>query len=312
MDNLSKEQIAQNFIKLYQQLIDELPHLAVHNFNCENSDYSDQLNDSKNAYLCFNGYGIEDCYYTYDSRWNKNCADLTYSNNCELCYDCIDCEQCYNCNFLQDCERCVDCSNCYDCLSCNDCFGCVGLKKKQFCVFNEQYSKSVYEMELEKVKSLKEAEIVEKLEELKLKHPHLAKRIRRSDSCFGNYIFDSKNSNFAFKVHDLEDCVYTYDSKKLKDCVDVDMIHKSQLMYEAVEATDNYNCNFLFWCANCSDCEYVMYCFDCAHCFGCFNLKRKKFHILNQPYSESDYHELVAQIKENLRKEGNYYNFLKL
>src|SRR3989338_5236043 len=125
---ISQKELAENFPALYQELIQSLPHLSVHNFRCENSDYSDQLNDSRNAYVCFNGYGIQDCYYTYDSRWNKNCADLSYTNNCELCYSCIDCENCYNCDFMQDSERCTDCKFCYDCASCQNSFGCVGLR----------------------------------------------------------------------------------------------------------------------------------------------------------------------------------------
>ena len=37
-----------------------------------------------------------------------------------------------------------DCTYCYECFSCSNCFGCVGLKKKEYCIFNKQYSKEEY------------------------------------------------------------------------------------------------------------------------------------------------------------------------
>lgn len=304
------EDLVQNFIQQYKALVDRSPHLAVHNFRCDNSDYSDQLNDSRNAYICFNGYEIQDCYYTYDSRWNKDCADLSFSNKCELCYDCVDCEECYGGDFLQDCERCTSCAHCYDCMGCQDCFGCVGLRRKERHIFNEPCKKEDFAKKLKKARAMSEDDIRSKIEKLRLKHPHLAMRSRRTENVFGNYLFDSKNTYYGFKGHDLEDCSYSYDSRKLKDCVDCGMQFKSELLYEAIEATDNYNCNFIFWCANCRDCEYIMYCFDCTDCFGCFNLKRKKYHILNEQYEKEAYFEKVAAIKKALREAGNYGNFL--
>lgn len=301
------EDIVENFIQKYKKLVCSEPHLAVHNFRCQNSNYSDQLNDSKNAYICFNGYGIEDCYYLSDSRWDKNCADLTHSNKCELCYECIDCESCYNCDFCQDCEQCTDCRHCFDCFSCENCFGCIGLKKKKFYIFNNAFSKDDYTKELAKISKGK---IKSKLANLRLDTPRLATRTRNIENCFGNYVYDSRNSEYVFKVHNLEDCFYITDSDSLKDCMDADMTFKSQLMYEAIEGTDNYNCNFLFWSANCVDCEYVMYGFNCENCFGCFNLRHKKFQILNQEYPPEKYFELTTKIKESLRGKRTYNNFL--
>ncbi len=310
MKKPADDDLVKNFIAHYKALVDRSPHLAVHNFRCENSDYSDQLNDSRNAYVCFNGYDLQDCYYNYDSRWNKDCADLSYSNKCQFCYDCIDCEDCYNSNFIQDCERCSDCSYCYDCFSCQDCFGCVGLRRAKYNIFNVSCSKTDYPKKLKEAKTLSEKDIRSKMEELRLKHPHVAMRSRNSEHVLGNYIFNSKEAYYAFKSHKLEDSHYVYNSRALKDCVDVGMTFKSELIYEAIEDTDNYNCNFLYWCANCRDCEYIMYCFDCTDCFGCFNLKRKKYHILDQPYEKKEYFELVAKIKAVLRENNQYNNFL--
>lgn len=302
--------IVSNFVELYQALIDKSPHLAVHNFRCENSDYSDQLIDSKNAYVCFNGDGVYDCYYTWDSRWIKNCADASFSNNCELCYEIIDCEKCYNGSFLQDCEGCTDCQYCFDCFSCSNCFGCVGLRKAEFHIFNTQYSKESYARKLPEVRKWPDEKIRKEMEKLKLKHPHVAMHIRQSENCLGDYIFESKNCFSCSKIHRTEDCCYISSSKNLRDCVDCDMTHRSELTYEAIEDNQNYNSNFLYWCADLRNSEYMMYCFNCDDCFGCFNLKRKKYHILNKPYEKEKYHTLVSAIKKSLQDKNRYMNFL--
>ncbi|KKP86001.1 MAG: hypothetical protein UR88_C0001G0003 [Candidatus Nomurabacteria bacterium GW2011_GWA1_35_8] len=40
---------------------------------------------------------------------------------------------------------------CISAIGCNDCFGCVGLKKREYCIFNKQYSKEEYEILREKI-----------------------------------------------------------------------------------------------------------------------------------------------------------------
>src|SRR3989338_6405339 len=170
----SQNELVSNFPQLYKELVTSLPHLATHNYTCENSDYSDQLNECKNAYLCFNGYGLEDCFHLRDSRWNKDCADLSYSNKSELCYECVDCSDCYNCNFCRDCENSRDLWHCYDCFSCSDCFGCVGLQRKEFYIFNQKYSKEEYRSMLPEVRKMTLNEMNQKVEALRAHYPHRA------------------------------------------------------------------------------------------------------------------------------------------
>lgn len=299
-----------DFVQQYNALNDRSPHLAVGNWQCENSDYSDQLSRSRNAYMCFNGDGIEDCYYTYDSRWNQDCADMSYSNKSEFCYECIDCDECYNCDFCQDCERCNDCQWCYDCFASRNCFGCIGLRHGEYQIFNERFSPADYARRLSEVRLWDAEKIRAEVMRLRAAHPHLAMRTRRSEEVFGDYIFDSKNIFYGFKIHDCEDCSYLYNCRGMKDCYDTGMAFESELAYEVIEANRNYHSNFLYWCANCRDCEYMMCCFDCEHCFGCINLKRGKYHILNEPHEKDAYFEKVAEIKRSLRASGRYMNFL--
>lgn len=306
---MPNKSLPENFASLYKELVSNEPHLAMHVWLSENSDYCDQIDRCKNCYLCFNNLFSEDCMYCYDSRWNKDCTDLSYSNKCELCYEAIDCEKCYNCDHCQDVKDSTDCEYSYDLKSCSNCFGCTGLRHKQFHIFNEKVTKENYKKTVDNLKK-DPAKVEKKLEELKLKTPRIALYLSKSEGSFGNYVLNCKNSYYVHKVHNLEDCMYMYDCQEDKDCMDCCAFNKSELSYGCIENTTLYNCNFMYWCATCNDCEFMMYCFDCKDCFGCFNLKNRKYCILNKQYEKDEYFELVAKIKENLKAENRYSNLL--
>jgi hypothetical protein len=40
-------------------------------------------------------------------------------------------------------------------------------------------------------------------------------------------------------------------------------------------------------------------CTGCTYCFGCVGLVGKDFHILNEPYSRSEYFALTARLKKS-------------
>ena len=42
---------------------------------------------------------------------------------------------------------------CVNCHGTNDCFGCVGIRKKQYCIFNKQYTKEEYEVLVPKIRA---------------------------------------------------------------------------------------------------------------------------------------------------------------
>ena len=292
-----------SFFDDLKNLKEKQPHLSVHVWKSDNSDYCDQLDGCKNGYLCFNNRLTEDCMYSFDSRWDKDCVDISYCNKSELCYDSLDLEGCYGCVGSQDCENCTDCWHCYDLKGCKDCFGCVGLRKKKFCVYNEQFSEEDYK---DRLTGLREKGVDEaRYKGLQLETPRIALTALNQENCFGNYIVGSKDSYYVFKVHDLEDCFYMYDAQEDKDCVDCCAFNKSELCYGCMENSGLYNCNFCYWCATCVDSEYLMYCFDCENCFGCFGLKYKKYCVLNEQLSgREEYEKRVAEIKEGMKKDG--------
>jgi len=154
------------------------------------------------------------------------------------------------------------------------------------------------------VKEISIEEAFEKLNGLRLKNPNIALHALNSENSFGNYIVGSKDSYYVFKVHSLEDCMYMYDSQEDRDCMDCCAFNKSELCYECMENSTLYNCNFMYWCADCVDCDYMLYSFNCKNCFGCMNLRHKEYYILNKPYEREMYFEKVAEIKRELSGNG--------
>ena len=113
--------------------------------NCKNVNDSFLIRGSENMRYC----------QSLQVPTNKDCYDVSnWGENTELSYETLICgENSYNIKFCFNCwPTCRDDEYCMDLFSCSDCFGCVGLKKKQYCIFNKQYTKEEYFKMVEKIK----------------------------------------------------------------------------------------------------------------------------------------------------------------
>ena len=126
-----------------------LPRRAVHTTQCENVS-GDHLMQCKNSYHVFDCLYLEDCAYCYEIfNGAKKAYDYSmWGVNAEFLYECNGCG--FNVNNLlfsnhcwQNVSNLLYCESCYP--SVKDCFGCFGLRRKQYCIFNKQYSKEEYE-----------------------------------------------------------------------------------------------------------------------------------------------------------------------
>ena len=105
-------------------------------FNSKNVHQSYHIGGAENVKYSFNLFDkVADC-YDYCS-WGEG-AQMIYESlivgdgvkNLKFCYECWPSSQ--NMEYSAHCR------------SSSDCFGCFGLKKKQYCIFNKQYSKEEY------------------------------------------------------------------------------------------------------------------------------------------------------------------------
>lgn len=144
--------------KEYQKLFDSFkekqprPHATLHKTeNCSGNFIAESKN-VKESFLIQHGEDLKYCFNLYEGT--KDCMDYSFfGRRAELIYEsCLGGINIYGLSF---CMQCRDGSSnliyCYCCDSSQDCFGCSGLRKKQYCIFNKQYSKEEYEVLVPKI-----------------------------------------------------------------------------------------------------------------------------------------------------------------
>lgn len=141
----------------------------------------------------------------------------------------------------------------------------------------------------------------EQFYELQQKVPRIANILVRTENCdYCNIIGDCKNCYLIFGSINCEDCLYGSPFNS-KNCIDVLTTRNSEWCYECTDCHNLYEC---FFCQDCVNSNHLEYCFDlegCNNCFLCAGLKRKEYHILNQPYSKEEYENKVGE----MRKKGS-------
>ena len=117
--------------------------------------FGNYIYESKDCHNCYNIRKCRDCSYCELIRESKDCMDhFVWGMNAERIYECMTCGQ--NIQNLRFCcntfEGSFDMTYCYWCIrTCAHCFGCVGLQKKEYCIFNKQYTKEEYEKLVPKI-----------------------------------------------------------------------------------------------------------------------------------------------------------------
>jgi hypothetical protein len=314
-----KYDFAQPFFQQLKDLRNVVPHIARNAFHNEQCDYCNNIIDSKNCYLSFNGTRLEDCMYIEGGCDARDCLDCTRVPSCELCYDCVQCSNCYNLQSSQFCVQCRDSCFLSHCRSCDHCFACVNLRNKRYCIYNKQCSKKEYEdyfagrnLDSYAYRSALAREFLAFA--LQFPVPHVFNTMTENST--GNYIEKSKNVQDSFFVNGGEDLRFCFNvNNGTKDCCDVSVFgDTSELMYEcAMSGLQCMNLRFCYECwMGCSELQYCMYCVGCEHCFACVGLRRKKFCILNMQYGEADYYDMARRIAEQMQHAGQWGEFFPM
>lgn len=307
------------FFEQFKELHDRIPKLSLVNSNGENSEYCNATTNNKNCYLVFGGDYNEDC---YDSIFNFHCKDVCdvyFVDNSTLCYECIDCTKCYNVKYAQNSQNCSDSAFLFDCRSVKNCFGCVGLRNKEYYIFNEPHSKEEYEkivasFQLDTWSGTEEMK--KKFAEFKLKFPHIYAQIVNSENCTGDNILNSKNCINCFdtfdKCEDLKDVLLGGIVRDVYSCSHIG--HNSELCYECFGTVGSYNCAFcaFSWGGN----KNLRYCINaangCEDLFGCAEIKKAKYCILNKQYSKEEYEILLPRVIDHMKSTNEWGQFFPM
>lgn len=306
------------FFDQLKTLFNAVPHLGIVTAHCENSDYANHTNYSKNCYLVFGCHAAQDCYYGWRIHDSLQCVDCLQIDKSHYCYECVDCDECYSLFFSQDCSSCHDSAFLYDCKACKDCLFSAGLRNKQYCIFNQQYSKQNYENEKQKWdfsfhKNLSLAR--EQFQKFLQNYPRRATFILNSENVTGDHIIHCKNVNLGFNIKNVQDGAYLESCEDLKDGLDSTFSGwPAELTYECISAGVNaYNSKFSESSWSNTNIEYCSSCHHSKELFGCFGLRHKnEYCILNKPYSPAEYATLKEKIIEDMIARKEYGEFFPI
>ena len=298
------------FFRQLRELIGKVPHISIVNddgiasLNCE---YTHDTWFSKNCYMMFSGWYIENVMYSFfmlAGRDMMDCMNIRSKN--EWLYECIITRTCYQLKYSQFCLACIDSQFLYDCRDCSFCFMCAGLRNKKYYFKNKEYSKEEYEKILNSYR-LDTFSGVEKAQkefnEFILGSPRRHMNGIQNLNCVGDVISGSKNlKNCFIASKNCENCRYCDFIAGDKDSYDLVMSGELSECYEGV-VVDHSQLNFFgVFSVKSQDIRYTQHCHNCKHCFGCVGLRYSSYCIFNKQYTKEDYEALVPKIIEQMNK----------
>ncbi len=301
------------FFDQLKELQEKVPHPHQNGIKNTNCDWCDDVWNSKNCYLARSMENCEELYYSYRNLRVRNSIDVHVLFDSEKCYDSSDCYNSFRLFYSRHCRDCIDSSFLYDCRNCQSCFMCWNLRGKTHCIENVQYSKEEYEAKLESydLGSYSAAQkLKEKFENIakdKAVHrPNFNYRVYDSD---GNYLMDTKNCHNCNTISDSEDSWNCNRGLRHKSDIDANGCWYSELLGNCASCVNAYAQKYSNWSSSRYS-EYLDLCIECEYCFGCVGLKKKKYCILNKQYEKEEYEKLRMEIVSDMKKRGEYGQFL--
>ncbi len=300
---------SQNFFQQFGELLKKVPLISrsVFEDTLVNSEYTNMGHSLKDCYLVFLSAPCERCAYCQSLDDGKDCLDVSWSNDIQLCHEGINLHNCYKVSYSKDC---LSCSHSYflnDCVNCTDCFGCANLRNKQYHIFNEPYSPEGYAEKLKELGFQSESHSSIQLCKQKIKDFWARFPVRyvhgsNNQDASGDYIYNAKNTHNSFFVNSIEDskfCSFLMFGNPVRESYDWTQYgDNGELVYEMVQSGGGvYNNHFgwMIWRGS-SNVEYSALLNNCSDCFGCVGLKNKKFCIFNRQYTEEEYRAVRDRI----------------
>ncbi|MEK7140253.1 MAG: hypothetical protein AAB815_00550, partial [Patescibacteria group bacterium] len=309
------------FFQQYEELQNKVPRFHLWQRNAINSDYSNNVGESKNVYLSVSVVlQSENIFYSKSIDACFNIFDSLNLKNCENCYENIEGEKNYNSQHLYMSRNCIDSYFLFDCVNCSSCFMCSNLRNKQFCIKNEQFTKDDYLKRLEKINLKKRSqrkEFIKEFERLCKDGIYRFANTVNTVNSTGNNLQNTKNCKHCFDVYNAEDLKYCDRAFISKDAMDYDYGLGSELMYEYITGAKNaYNVRFSSSANNnVRNAEYINSCVNVNDAFGCIGVRNKNNIVLNKVYSKEEFCDLKEKIIKHMNdmpyvgKKGRIYKY---
>lgn len=114
------------------------------------------------------------------------------------------------------------------------------------------------------------------------------------NSDYVNHAGYLKNCYLVFDAGYSENVLYARTAIAVKDSMDFTVMGESELSYGNVMCGQSSRLFFSYDSAECLNVWFSRALIGCTDCFGCSNLKNKKYHIFNQPYSKEEYEKKIV------------------
>jgi len=295
------------FFTQLAELTHSVPHMALINddtigsINCE---YTNDFAFSKNCYMVFIAWKIEDSMYTFYAVGGREMVDcLAILDVSEYVYEGIDLLKCYRVKYSQLATECTDSAFLYDCKDCSNCFMCSGLRHKKYHFKNQEYNKEEYEVILNSYQldtHLGVERAKTEFEEFYRISPRRFASILQSVDSTGDYLQNSKNSKFCFTVQRSENCKWIDNSDTPTDCYDLATGGELSECYEGITCDHSNKNLFGIYSWKNQDVQYTQHCHSSKHLFGCVGLRNAEYCIFNKQYKKDEYELLIGKIKKQM------------
>ncbi len=300
------------FFSQLLELSNKVPRWSMMNSQCENCEYSNQINKSKNCYMISGGLDDEDCDYGHIVWNSKDSIDNLYLFKSESCYECIDCVASNKLSYSQECESCLDSIGLFDCRNCLNCIGCVGLVGKSYCIFNKQVTKEEYKEFLLKYPLNQKSSIEYILRERDTLRESLPQRSffgSRNNGVSGNHIYNAHNVHYSFDVKSGENSKFCFTVRKAIDSYDASFTGELSECYQVLTMLNSNKVIGSETILDSHDIYYSNNCYNSDNLFGCYGLRKKSYCILNKQYSKEEYMIIKDKIIEQLKSTGDFGAF---
>lgn len=293
------------FLEQFRALQQKVPRVNLYRDNFVLSDYCNYGLDFKECYLLFGGKGNERVYFGNQVVDSKDSVDIAFSEKIEFSYDDFECQRSNKLFFSHYSTDCVESYYLIDCKNCINCFGCVGLVNKQYCIWNEQYSKQEYGKVIKNMNLGSYAthtKNLKKLRELELKIPHRYARIYKSVDSDGDDLSETRNTHDSFSSRQTENSRFLFFCRNgTNECYDTSFQgFNAELLYEVAHGFAGSNTAFSIRNLYNQNTYYSEECQNCSNVFGCEGLRKKQYCILNKQYKKEEYEKLLPKIIEHM------------
>jgi hypothetical protein len=298
------------FFEQFQELLQKIPHISFFDSKSVNARYCCFTVEMKNCYLVTAAWRCEDSMYSNRLYECKFTHDSYLCVHTEYGYENVYCKDSNNLFFSRESENCLDSYFLYDCRNCSNCILCTNLRNKSYCIENIQYTKEEYfkkKKELALNTRLGIGQVRVKFEELWRNALHKHLKLINTTNVIGDHVSNSRNAAHIFDFQDgAENVKYAHwGNGGMKDSYDVGpgCGDKSELNYEGVSTGVQNNRVFLsvtIWYSR--DIWYSLMVSNAHDCFGCVEMDKKQYCILNKQYTKEEYEALIPKIIEHMDK----------